>query len=110
MFKGQQEENKAALFLEQQGLKVLTKNFRCKQGEIDIIALSHSGLHFIEVKARKNANFGHPSEFITQTKQSRIHTCSLYYLKQHPKITDYQIQFDAIIILGNDIEWLQNVF
>ena len=73
-------ETQAAHYLEQHGYKVLTRNFRVKEGEIDIIAMQKNKLVFVEVKQRKSALFGGPQSAVTPTKQMKI--VKEFYQKQ----------------------------
>lgn len=75
--------------------KILEKNYRCKYGEIDIIAFKQNILVFFEVKSRKNTNFGYPSESITKTKKEHIYNVATYYLMNN-KINYDEIRLDAI--------------
>ena len=69
---GTKEEALAAAFLEKQGYQILERNFRCRLGEIDLIARDGSTLVFVEVKYRKNADFGTPAEAVNRKKQLTI--------------------------------------
>lgn len=108
--KGTEEEIKAGQYLEKQGFIILEHSFACKGGEIDLIAQQGEQLHFIEVKARKNTLHGHPSEFVTPTKQKRIIKCAQIYLLKHPQYQHWGMQFDVISFIDEKIEWLPNAF
>ena len=69
---GTEEEALAAVFLKAQGYEILEQNFRCRLGEIDIIARDGSALVFIEVKYRRNAAYGTPAEAVNLRKQQKI--------------------------------------
>ena len=73
-------EEKAADCLISEGYRILQRNFRCRQGEIDIIAKDGGILSFTEVKLRKNADFGNACEFVTSKKQQKIIRAAEYYL------------------------------
>ena len=70
--RGNWGEERAALYLRLHGYKIVERNFRCRQGEIDIIARKGDVVAFVEVKQRKNADFGEAREFVTFSKQRRI--------------------------------------
>jgi len=108
--KGAKEEGLAAKFLTKQGCQIIEKNYYCKGGEIDLIILKENVLHFIEVKARKNSNFGHPAEFITHTKQQRLIKCAHFFLLKQPQYQNRPMQFDLVSLLNHEINWLQNIF
>ncbi|WP_312353675.1 YraN family protein, partial [Aminipila sp.] len=69
---GFQGEEVASNYLKNKGYQVLERNFRCKMGEIDIIACIHKTLVFVEVKTRRNLKFGLPCEAITKNKKVHI--------------------------------------
>lgn len=111
--KGQQSENLVAKWLQSQHVVILQQNFHCKGGEIDIIGLDASNtILFIEVKARKNSDFGHPSEFVSKAKQHRIIKCAQVFLQKHPQYQNHAMRFDVISALEEmpEPEWLQNAF
>ena len=73
-------EDEAAIFLKQKGYKILERNFSCKRGEIDIIALDKNEIVFIEIKARVSVKYGLPSEAVTKYKLKHIYKTAEYYL------------------------------
>lgn len=92
-------EDKACKYLEQNNYQIIERNFRCKHGEIDIIAqdLSKNELVFIEVKTRLNFNFGRPAHSVTYIKQKHILNVANYYLFLN-SIKNKFIRFDIIEI------------
>lgn len=73
-------ENAAYEFLSKKGYVIEERNFRIKSGEIDIIAIDSDGCRvFVEVKTRKNAAYGYPSEFVDRRKQEKIRKTALIY-------------------------------
>ena len=68
-------------FLQKQGLKIREKNFRCKIGEVDIIAEENEYLVFVEVKYRKDLSHGYPREAVNYYKQKTISKVALWYIK-----------------------------
>ena len=77
---GQQGEEAAVRHLQAHGYKILERNFRCKAGEVDIIAEEMGNLVFVEVKARSSGLFGSPAEAVTSRKQGQISKAALCYL------------------------------
>lgn len=73
-------ENLAAKYLQKSGYMIIDRNFRCKQGEIDIIAKYGKEFVFVEVKTRTNLNYGKPAEAVTQIKQKHIEKATQYYI------------------------------
>ena len=89
-------EDRAALYLRLHGYRIVERNFRCRQGEIDLIARKRDVLAFVEVKLRKNAAHGEAKEFVTYAKQRRILTAARIWLSQHE--CELQPRFDVIEI------------
>ena len=90
----------AAEFLQRKRFKILATNYRCRFGEIDIIASNRSYLVFVEVKLRKNDKFASARDFVNGRKQERLKTTASIYLVQHP--TNLQPRFDVIEIYAPD--------
>ena len=103
---GDQSENLATLFLEQEGFVIIERNyFARKLGEIDIIAMKEDVLHFIEVKSGK-ANFD-PVYNVTPAKLRKVINSAHYYMKS--KNLDLSFSIDALIIRGDEVEFIENV-
>jgi putative endonuclease len=103
-------EQKAAQFLINNGYQLLYRNFRCRLGEIDLIARSEGYLCFIEVKYRSGASKGFPAEAITPAKISRITKTAQFYMLRHRIPQDTPCRFDAVVILDQDISLIKNAF
>lgn len=88
-------EEKAAQYLEKHGYKILDRNYRCRFGEIDIIAKDRDYIVFIEVKTRRDISYGRPIESINQFKINRILKTLDFYLIQN-RIHDSNIRVDAV--------------
>ena len=101
---GAQQEEKAAEYLESQGYQILERNFRCKAGEIDLIAEEAGCLVFLEVKYRKSSRYGMPAEAVTPAKQRRICRMS----RRIPENRGFR--FDVVSILGDEIQVYSNAF
>lgn len=110
---GNQGEEIAAKYLEEQGYKILARNYRCLLGEIDIIACDKDDLVFIEVKTRTNLAFGLPQESISRSKQFRIRKIALHYLaEKRPLYSKYRFDVVSIILNKEDfrLEVIRNAF
>lgn len=81
--RGQQAEQVACDYLQQQGLHLITQNYHCRRGEIDLIMRDADSLVFVEVRARRSDRFGSALESITADKQSRIIATAQHYLQQN---------------------------
>lgn len=95
--KGSLAEKFAASFLKKKGYKIIGHNFRIRSGEIDIIAKDKDILCFIEVKYRKNRDYGLPEEFVDFRKQQKIIKAAMYYLLDN-SIDDMNIRFDIVAV------------
>lgn len=73
-------EDVAVKYLKQNGYKILDRNFNCKRGELDIVALQKKQIVFIEIKARTNIEYGLPKEAVTKKKLEHIYKTAEYYL------------------------------
>lgn len=103
-------ENLAVRFLQRQGLRILERNFRCRSGEIDVIACDRDTLVFVEVRLREPSVFGGAVQSITTTKQNRLRKAARYYLGQQS--SGKSCRFDAILLdrlEDSRIEWLKNI-
>ena len=89
-----------ARFLTQRGYEIIEKNWRVREGEIDIVALAPNGVFtFVEVKTRRSLAFGHPLEAINNEKAHRLQRLALAWLATHKYFGwDYQIDGAAVLI------------
>ncbi|MBQ7317541.1 MAG: YraN family protein [Phascolarctobacterium sp.] len=95
-------EDFACSYLQKQGYKILYRNFRCRLGEIDIIAVKNDVLSFIEVKTRRQSNstYGMPREAVNQAKQKKIYRCAELYMQSKGIILTMPVlSFDVIEII-----------
>lgn len=106
---GGRYEEKAAEFLRNQGAVILEQNFRCRSGEIDLIARDGKYLVFVEVKYRSGRNSGYASAAVDWHKQKQICRTAQFYLLRHG-IGDVPCRFDVIAIDGDHLEWIKNAF
>ena len=95
-------EDLAVDFLKIEGFEILCTRFRCKSGEIDIIARKNDILSFIEVKSRKSGSLIEPVDTIDHRKITRIKKTSQYFLKKNPNLNSFQIRFDLFIFVFNE--------
>ncbi len=93
-------EEQAAKYLRRKGFRLLAMGYRCRFGEIDIIASNRKYLVFVEVKTRKNDRFAQALEFVDARKQNRLRSTAQFYLESYP--TDLQPRFDVIEIYAPD--------
>ena len=107
---GFEKEELAITYLERQGLSILQRNFSCRQGEIDIIALHGEYLVFVEVKYRSGNAMGNAIEAVDYRKQRRICKVADYYRYIHKVGNQRMIRYDVVAIQGDKIQWIQNAF
>ena len=91
---GRWGECKAAEWLRKNGYKVIGAGYRCRFGEIDLIATNGKYICFTEVKLRRDANFAQAREFVDTRKQIRLRRAAEHYLCEHA--TDLQPRFDVV--------------
>lgn len=98
---GDSGEGLACSYLRKRGYRVIDRNYRCRLGEIDIIARRGDTLIFCEVKTRLNREFGEPFEAVTLGKQNRLRRLAQFYLVSHPNDAS-NFRFDVLSILLAD--------
>jgi putative endonuclease len=96
---GKKGEDYAVNFLERLGYRVLVRNCRVKSGEIDIVAMQGEELVFVEVRTKKNSNFGLPIETVNFKKRRQIEKNARLFLAANRKFEHYCCRFDVIGIL-----------
>lgn len=94
---GKKGEELAVSFLKKKGYQILEKNYRCRLGEIDIVAKDKEKIVFVEVKTRSSLTFGLPQEAVNHPKQLRLTRLALTYLSYH-KLKDTSCRFDVVCI------------
>lgn len=107
---GTRKEQLAAEYLTRQGVRVLDRNFRCRQGEIDLVGRDGRYLVFFEVKYRRNECKGAPAEAVGYAKQQKIRYTAQMYLYRHRYPEDMPCRFDVVSILGDQISWIRDAF
>ncbi len=100
---GKKGEELALQFLIKKGFQKLEINFREGKGEIDIIVKKENVIHFVEVKTRKNNNFGNPESFVSEAQATKIAQTAEFFLEKYEEKINQEfkgfIQFDIISIL-----------
>ncbi|MCH7881005.1 MAG: YraN family protein [Proteobacteria bacterium] len=113
--KGLHYESQARDYLVRRGLKLVTENYLCRFGEIDLIMLQQESLCFIEVKYRKNQGYGGAISAIPPQKQRKIVKTALFFVAEHKTLAQRAMRFDALIIQqhaagDSEVDWIQNAF
>lgn len=103
---GQRAEKLAEAYLVAQGLKLLTRNYRCAHGELDLVMQDGDGLVFVEVRARRNRDFGGAEASIDARKQAKLRASVLHYLQSHR--LDVPCRIDVVAVHGDALTWHRN--
>ena len=88
----------AERFLEENGIKIITRNYRVRSGEIDLVAKDGDFIAFVEVKYRSSLRFGYPREAVTTHKQKQIKRTALHYITRY-SLTNCDFRFDVVEVL-----------
>jgi putative endonuclease len=111
---GQNAEDSACTYLVKQGLKLITRNYQCRLGEIDLIMQDKESLVFVEVRFRRKQNFGTSSETVNYFKQKKLLRTARFYLQQKRLTDKVPCRFDVIAIADEathaNIDWIKNAF
>ncbi|MBQ7925880.1 MAG: YraN family protein [Lachnospiraceae bacterium] len=108
--KGSRMEQLACTYLEERGMRIVERNFRCSAGEIDVIGYHRGYLVFVEVKYRAGTRKGGALGAVDYRKQRRICKVADYYRYIH-KVNDFaKIRYDVLAIQNEDITWIPNAF
>lgn len=108
---GKYYENIACQYLLKQGFLLIAKNSQYPLGEVDLIMQDKQCLVFVEVRYRKNANFGDAAMTVTLSKQTKIkQAAQLWMLSENLNIEDTEFRFDIFAITGKNQQWIINAF
>ena len=110
---GPRAEALVAAWLEVRGLVVVTRNWRCRFGEIDLVLQDGATVVFAEVRLRANPRFGGAAASIDARKQAKLVASAQLFLSARPALRTRPCRFDAVLLgdaNGNDVEWIRNAF
>lgn len=115
---GRAAEDCACRYLQQRGLRLLERNYHCRQGEIDLIMRDAGTTVFVEVRYRKSGRFGSGAETVDARKQHKLLASAAHYLLQHKQAANQPCRFDVISLTpgalhGNksdEVQWISNAF
>lgn len=114
--RGTAAEDRALAWLEQRGLSPVTRNLRCRFGEIDLVMRDGPALVFVEVRLRRHGNRLSARESIDGRKQRKIATTASWFLGRHPEWRHAPVRFDVVAIDGHaaddagPLEWIRDAF
>ena len=109
---GCRAEERAAQHLHAAGLELLQRNYRCRMGELDLVARHGNVLVIAEVRLRSSAHYGGAGASITHAKRQRIVRATRHLLARHPGLQKFPIRSDAVLVHGEgrEIEWIRGAF
>lgn len=110
---GKEGEEIAERYLTRKGYRLVERNYRCRLGELDLIALDRRVIVFVEVKTRSDHRFGGPLESVHRRKQRKMINAALFFLSQH-RLHHREARFDVVGVSLDGpepiIEHIQNAF
>lgn len=110
---GARAEELACRHLRDRGLRVLTRNYRCRHGEIDLVMEDGLRIVFVEVRLRRRPDFGSGADSVGRVKQRRILASAEHYLQRHATL-DASCRFDVVSIDrhgdGHRLRWIRAAF
>lgn len=107
---GSEAEEKVVRYLTEAGMQILERNYRNRQGEIDIIGRHDNYLVFLEVKYRKGLSCGYAVQAVDFRKMRQICKVADYYRYTHGMGEQTSVRYDVAAIQGDEIQWIQNAF
>jgi putative endonuclease len=109
---GSEAENRALAYLQQFGLKLIARNYRCKAGELDLVMLEGSTLVLVEVRYRSSLGYGGAAASVTLKKQRRIINAGRHLLATRADLRKFRARFDVIAMseLRQDPQWIKAAF
>lgn len=116
MVDGEDYEARSARLLRGYGLTVIAQRYRCRLGEIDLIACDDHRVLFVEVRARSRRDYGGAAASVNRSKQCKILRCAEFFLCRHPQLRQLPCRFDVIAwepaSAGGELEarWIQSAF
>lgn len=108
--RGLDAEARALRHLQQAGLRLVVRNWRCKGGELDLVMQDGPVLVIVEVRSRARADFGSALESVDARKCARLIHATRLFLAAHPEHGDAEVRFDIVTLDGSRIGWLKAAF
>lgn len=111
---GQEAERRALEMLEAAGLKLHTRNYRCPQGELDLVLTDGATLVVAEVRFRKDGSRGTPAETVGSQKQRKLVLATRHFLSTHAELRHKPLRFDVVAVTAGAgpaaVEWIRDAF
>ena len=110
--RGQRGEEAVASWYRERGWSEVARNWRCREGEIDLVCRRGAVLAIVEVKARAGPGFGTPAEGVTGLKVSRLRRLAAAFLSAHPHKGDIRFDVAEVYLHGGklDVDVIENAF
>lgn len=102
-------EDRAAAWYEARGYTIVARNWRCREGELDLVVRRERLVVFSEVKSRSSTLFGAPVEAVTRDKQVRLRRLAARWLDE-AGVRFRELRFDVVSVLGDEVEVLEGAF
>lgn len=104
-------EDRAAAWYRSKGYEIVARNWRCRDGEIDLICRRGETVVVCEVKTRSSLAYGHPAEAVTPTKQARLRLLAIRWLADaDPPVKATTIRFDVAAVLPGEVDVIEAAF
>jgi putative endonuclease len=107
---GASAENTALAHLQQHGLKLVTRNWRMRGGELDLVLRDGPVLAIVEVRARASDGFGGAAASVDARKQARVILATRGFLAAHPAYNALAVRFDVVAIGPGGLDWIRSAF
>jgi putative endonuclease len=107
---GDSAEDQAVVLLERHDFRILTRNFHCRAGELDIVARLDNLLVIAEVRTRSSERFGGAAASVDTAKQRKIILATQRLLQRSPALRRCRVRFDVMVVRDGVVEWLQAAF
>jgi len=111
---GQQAEDLALALLQARGLKLLMRNYRCPQGELDLVLTLQDTRAVVEVRFRRDPGHGSAAETVGRDKQHKLILATRHFLQRHAEFRRKPLRFDVVAVAGDvesaAVEWIQDAF
>lgn len=113
--RGRALEALAQRYLEGRGLQLVTSNFRCPGGELDLVMRDRDELVFVEVRGRRGTRFGSAAESVDGHKRRRVVLAAQRFLQKHPALATSPCRFDVVALTGGpqeapQVDWIRDAF
>lgn len=107
---GSQAEDRALRFLQERGLRLLARNWRCKLGELDLVMQDGDTVAVIEVRSRARSDWGAAAETVDARKQARVVRATKLWLARRPELAEQPLRFDVVTLDAGELEWRREAF